>query len=379
MGLTIAVTGLNRGENPQPGASIIRSLRREFDDVTIVGMVYEILESGIYAEGYADVIYQLPTPSQGTALFLERLDYICQSYPIDILIPTLDAEMDGMLRIEKELTDRGIKMMLPEMDSYASSKKKSLSKIVEKAGCKTPRTLQAVETKGLMMAADVIGFPLMLKGPFYGADKVHTREALVDHFHKIITSWGGPVVLQEFVQGDEYNVVAVGDGTGDISGYFSIRKTVLSEKGKGFGGISIRDNKLDEIAQRLIKHLKWKGPLELEFIKNKLTQEYLLIEINPRFPAWIDFPSQLGHNLPALVVNTLLNNAPAKLEEFEVGKFFIRHSIDLVGDLSQLEQLSTLGELLCDKSMETQSTNRPEIENLYNKEETNLVPNNSNS
>ncbi|MEZ6044055.1 MAG: hypothetical protein R3C11_00420 [Planctomycetaceae bacterium] len=360
MSLTIAVSGLNRGENPQPGAGIIQSLRREFGDVTIVGLVYELMESGIYADGLADVIYQLPYPSKGTAAFLERIDYICESYPIDVFIPTLDAEMDGMLRIEEKLAERNIKVMLPERDSYLRSKKQTLSKLVEECGFRTPRTLQAVEPKGLMAAVDTIGFPLMIKGPFYGADKVQSREALLDKFNTIIRDWGGPVILQECIKGQEFNVIAVGDGQGGVDGYCSIRKTVVSEKGKGYGGITIRDARLDEISRGLIKHLKWRGPLELEFIKDEVTQDFLLIEINPRFPAWVDFPSQIGLNLPVQVVRTLLNEEALRLPECEVGKFFIRHSLDLVGSLSQLEQLSTLGELVCGKTEEV--TTQPEVQ-----------------
>ncbi|MAT13731.1 MAG: biotin carboxylase [Planctomyces sp.] len=346
MSLTIAVSGLNRGENPQPGAAIIQSLRREFDDVKIVGLVYEVMESGIYADNCADVIYQLPYPGKGTAAFLDRLDHICESHPIDVFIPTLDAEMDGILRIEEKLIERGIKVMLPARESYVNSKKQALSKLAAECGCRIPRTCQAIETKALMTAVDVIGFPIIIKGPFYGADKVQSRETLVEKFNTIIRDWGGPVILQECIKGKEYNVIAVGDGKGEVEGCCAIRKTVVSEKGKGYGGVTIRDNKLDEISRGIIKHLKWNGPLELEYIRDDATGEFLLIEINPRFPAWVDFPSQIGCNLPVKVVQKLMNLESPAIPACEAGKFFVRHSIDLVGDLAQLEQLSILGELV---------------------------------
>jgi carbamoyl-phosphate synthase large subunit len=36
--IKVAVTGLHRGDNPQPGASVIRSLRRLYPDLGIVGL-----------------------------------------------------------------------------------------------------------------------------------------------------------------------------------------------------------------------------------------------------------------------------------------------------------------------------------------------------
>jgi carbamoyl-phosphate synthase large subunit len=170
---------------------------------------------------------------------------------------------------------------------------------------------------------------------------------LVDYFHEFIRMWGGPVVVQKCVRGSEFNVVAVGDGRGGVNGYCAVRKTIVSEKGKGFGGVTIRDAELDAISLRIIRHLKWRGPLELEFIKEERTGTYYLIELNPRFPAWVDFPSTIGHNLPALVIDILSKGPGARLPSYDVGKFFVRHSIDMTGDVEQLDQLSTLGELVC--------------------------------
>jgi carbamoyl-phosphate synthase large subunit len=347
MSLTIAVTGLNAGENPQPGPGIIRSLRRRFSDVTILGLVYDPLESGIYAEKCADFVYQLPYPKMGSEALLARIDYLLARHSIDVLIPTLDAEITGMLLIEQQLAARGVKTLLPRTESYELSRKTQLPRLAAECDCTTPVTLNAVETHGLAKAAARIGYPLMIKGAYYGAHKVYTEAALVDHFHEFIRMWGGPVIVQKCIRGSEFNVVAVGDGRGGVSGYCAVRKTIVSEKGKGFGGVTIRDAELDAIASRIIRHLKWRGPLELEFIKEERSGTYYLIELNPRFPAWVDFPSTIGHNLPALVIDILGDGPGPRLASYDVGKFFVRHSIDMTGDVEQLDQLSTLGELVC--------------------------------
>ena len=53
----------------------------------------------------------------------------------------------------------------------------------------------------------------------------------------------------------------------------------------------------ENLAPYLLK-LQWKGPFELEFIRDITKETLNLIEINPRFPAWIGFTSDLGINLP---------------------------------------------------------------------------------
>ena len=72
----IAVSGLHRGENPQPGAGIIRSLRRHFPDARIVGLSYDVMESGIYAEGGPDEVHLMPYPAAGGPALLHRIDAI---------------------------------------------------------------------------------------------------------------------------------------------------------------------------------------------------------------------------------------------------------------------------------------------------------------
>jgi carbamoyl-phosphate synthase large subunit len=76
-------------------------------------------------------------------------------------------------------------------------------------------------------------------------------------------------------------------------------------------------------------------------------EEYCLIEINPRFPAWCDFPSTLNCNLPAAALELALGWQPREpLRRATPGKFFIRHAIDMTGDLRDLAALTTTGQLI---------------------------------
>ncbi|MGO9171569.1 MAG: hypothetical protein ACLP7P_06350 [Rhodomicrobium sp.] len=149
--------------------------------------------------------------------------------------------------------------------------------------------------------------------------------------------------MQELVAGDEYDVIGLGDGQGGILGSCSIRKLLLTKAGKAFSGIVISDPQLQAQAERIISCLKWNGPFELEFIKGK--RGYALIEVNPRFPAWCDFPSQIGCNLPAALLERAISRSCAPIAACELGRLFVRHCVDLVGDISELAELSVAGTL----------------------------------
>jgi carbamoyl-phosphate synthase large subunit len=95
----------------------------------------------------------------------------------------------------------------------------------------------------------------------------------------------------------------------------------------------------------VIGKLRWGGGLELEFIKAKKSGEFYLLEINPRFPAWVYLATAAGQNLPAASVELALGRVVRPMVEYEVGKMFVRCSWDLISDMGYLEQLTTAGEV----------------------------------
>ena len=349
----IAVTGLNAGENPQPGAGVIRSLRRRFSDIRMVGLAYGPLESAIYAEEGADVVYQIPYPSAGIEPLLERLDHIQKSDPIDLLIPTLDAEILPLINAQSALAERGIQAVLPTLGSFQARSKERLEELVRGTDSKVPQGTAVHSAEELEKAAGKSRYPLMVKGPYYDAVKVFSRDELFAAFHKIMAEWGGPVIVQEFISGEEFNMAALGDGSGGLEAACTIRKSIRSEKGKGFGGVVVNDQQLASLGQQLVEKLQWNGPLELEFIQDEATQQYYLLEINPRFPAWIDFPSTFGYNLPVQLVERIQGVVSNPLSTHcPTGHFFLRHSIDVSGRIEDLGQLTIHGEIVPERTGE---------------------------
>ena len=118
----IAITGLARGENPQPGGALVRSIRRAWPKAMIVGLVYDAQESGIYAEDRPDVVFTIPYPSSGQKMLLDRLDSIREQVPYDILLPTLDAEIEPLLGMESDLLERGVVTIIPSPESFHAPK-----------------------------------------------------------------------------------------------------------------------------------------------------------------------------------------------------------------------------------------------------------------
>jgi carbamoyl-phosphate synthase large subunit len=336
----IAVSGLHRGENPQPGAAIIRSLRRSLPGAHIIGLAYDVMESGIYAEDGPDEVHLVPYPAAGGAALLERLDAIREASPFDLFIPTLDAEIEVYAHLSGELRARGLRFCLPGARTLRARGKQHLPALAALCGVRVPETHFACDVAGAVRAAQQMTFPLVVKGPYYDAKIVHTLTQLSAAASHILSEWGSPILLQRLVAGSEFNVLGLGDGKGGWLGHCCIRKTQLSDKGKGLSGITVNDRILSTLCAQLIRELKWPGPFEIELIRDEATGEYVLIEINPRFPAWVDFPSMLGANYPARLVEMLGHDGIlAAMPDCPAGSFYIRHQIEVVGDINRYAEL----------------------------------------
>lgn len=337
MRATVAVSGLHRGESPQPGCAVISALRRAWPELEILGLAYDPLESGLFSTGAdrVDGAFVMPYPGQGPEAMLARLDEIHARHRIDAVIPCLDSELPNYIALRSKLADRGIKTSLPSVISLERLSKASLPALCRELDIRAPRTVSAHEAAALAAQAVEIGYPCFVKGRLYGATLVQTVSELYAAFDRLFSLWGSPVLLQERLVGEEFDVAGVGDGQGGLIVSCAIRKLLRTNLGKAFGGVVVENPVLTECVARIVRRTKWEGPFEAEFIVPTDGEPHLL-EFNPRFPAWIGFPAALGCNMPAITLASALGWSAPRPIAVPAGRMFLRHSTDLVADITDI-------------------------------------------
>ena len=152
-------------------------------------------------------------------------------------------------------------------------------------------------------------------------------------------------MIQESVTGEEFDVCALGDRDGGLIGAVPIRKLRLTEKGKAWAAITLKNQQLYDLTRRILRALKWSGPCELEIMQDFNSKELMLLEINPRFPAWIYLGTGADQNLPKVVIDLALGKQVTPLPQAKSGITFVRHATDLVCPLEYIENLTMHGEL----------------------------------
>ncbi len=338
--ITLAVTGLNNTDNPGPGVPVIRGAKESADfEIRVIGLVYENLEPGIYMEDLCDRIFQIPYPSSGSEELIERIMHIHQQEKIDVLIPNFDAELFSFMKNEKRLADVGIHTFLPTLKQFQEREKDKLPEYGKKYKVKVPNSMNLGSQSQISEIEKKFDYPVMVKGQFYDAYPAYNEEQVKQAFHKVSSKWGLPVIIQEFINGTEVNVVALGDGKGTTIAAVPMRKQYITDKGKAWGGITLADNKMMELTHSIIQQTKWKGGMELELIKTT-KGEYYLVEINPRIPAWVYLAVGAGQNIPEALIKLALGMEVQPMESYKIGKMFVRYSYDMIVDLERFAAIS---------------------------------------
>lgn len=344
--LTIAVTGLNAIDSPGPGMAVIRALREGLTDrpLRILGLSYEALEPGIYMPDWVDKTYSIPYPSAGTEALLTRLAEIHTREQLDLIIPNFDAELFNFIKASERLKNMGIATFLPTLEQLDSREKVNLFAFAERHGMLAPRDRTIGSIEVLPGIAQEFGWPLVVKGKFYEATVCNTLEQAQKAFQKLQAKWGLPIIVQEFINGTEVNVAALGDGTGRTISAVPMRKLYITDKGKAWAGITIEDDSLVQLAEKFIEATQWKGGFELEIMRAQDGRPFIM-EINPRFPAWIYLTAGANQNQPAALAKMALGEAVEPYTDYAVGKMFVRYAWDLIVDVEKFQRISAFGEL----------------------------------
>jgi diaminopimelate decarboxylase len=295
--MKVFVSGLYSGGNPQPGIGIVRSVREAFPDATIVGVEYSNRISGLHWEDLDDLWVQRPWDELDLASYGERVREMLDAGGLWISGSDLEAmwlaevfpgghpnllapPMSGLRRITKPMVEAasGLPVRIPP---YVST---DLSDWDLHAFCRRH------------------DWRVWLKGPYYDAARTPSWDVFQAARAALTSVWSTDTLfLQAHVGGYEESVM-LSAYQGELLGAVSMRKRDITPEGKTWAGdiADVPETFLQPL-RAMVKALDWTGGGELEMVRDPAGQLWLL-EMNPRFPAWVHGATLAGRNLPGLLV-----------------------------------------------------------------------------
>ena len=344
MTICVAVTGLNAVDSPGPGVPILRSLKESSLKLKLIGLAYDVLEPGNFMKDLIDSTYIIPYPNASRELLLERILYIHEKVKLDVIIPALDSELDNFIAISEQLNKKNIKLFLPDKHQLKMRDKTMLKDTLEDSDVLLPETYTIQDSTAIAQVAEKIGYPMFVKGIFYEAYLARNLQEAVGFFYYIAGKWGIPIILQKCIIGEELNTCAF-SRNGKMISHVVMKKMYVTDKGKAWAGVTISNPDVSEMSNKILKKIGWNGGCELEYIMENKTGKIYLLEINPRFPAWVYLTTAAGLNLPEMLLRACLGEETPENHTYKPGIIFVRHSWDEIVPMKYIESLSTKAEL----------------------------------
>ena len=318
----IGLTGMSE---KAPGISVARSIRVGCPDMHIVAFG-EPMQAGMYID--VDASYVVAPYD------IDAIVKIASAKGVKAIIPNMDDDVEGFAESKEVFYEYGINLLIPD------------SNIVRVANDKL-ETYQYASSKGISMPETVRYSeeldwepPYFLKGGSRGVFRVRSREeAFV--IAQYLKQMGELPVAQKNLDGEPYSVAGIAYDGGLAA--LMIKKLRIAENGTTIFGVTIYDEELLSITADFVLGIGWEGPFEVEFIKDN---DYHLLEMNSRFPSWIDVGVSVGLNLPAMLAEILFGQKQKiKIEnyKYKVGVTFIKFPMTATTDIDKIVGMKTIG------------------------------------
>ena len=295
--MKVYISGLYSGGNPQPGVGIVRSISQGYPSAEIVGVEYSNRVSGIHFDQIDDLWIQRPWAELELESYATKVREVLDGGGLWISGSDLEAMWLGSV-----FPGGHLNLLAPPLAGI----KRITKPRVEAARDLPARIPPFISTEhsdwDLHTFCRAHNWRVWLKGPYYDASRTPTWDAFTSIRNALSKVWSTEkLFLQAHVSGYEESVMLAAY-RGELLSAVSMRKRDITPEGKTWAGdVCEVPPAFMEPLRAMVRATNWTGGGELEMVRDAADQLWL-IEMNPRFPAWVHGATIAGRNLPALLV-----------------------------------------------------------------------------
>jgi predicted ATP-grasp superfamily ATP-dependent carboligase len=244
-------------------------------------------------------IYYSPKSDEA---WIRKIDTVVNDYGIDVIMPIFDVSTKRIIESKHFLVNKSKLVLLPELSDFNKALHKDLLYLHLKSnGLPSPKSI-IIDSK--VRNEVELDYPLIAKPTFgfnggMGVMYINNEKELAEYWQ--INNNNENILLQEFIDGYDVtcNVLCC---NGEIQAY-TMQKTSEDKYCKvapQYEFVFFEDEALLKLIKSLMKSLNWSGVANIDFRFDKKTQDYKVIEINPRFWLNTEASALAGVNFPYL-------------------------------------------------------------------------------
>jgi carbamoyl-phosphate synthase large subunit len=275
----------------------------------------------------ADVSYRVPRCTE--AGFVEATLAICRKENVDMVIPMIDTELQGLSAAAEKFDAIGTRVVISSGEVIAIARDKlKTSEVLKQAGVQVPRTAPLLE---VLKDCSGWAWPLILK-PRGGSSSVGIIyvESPADLGRAALTQ-KAQYIAQERWFGDEYTVNMFFDKEGDLCCVVP-HKRIETRGGEVSKGRTERLQIFNDMAHLVAKALPGaRGPLCFQAIRNDRNQA-AVFEINARFGGGYPLAHQAGAHFPRWLLQEASSGFATASNDWRAGVTMLRYDTAVFKD-----------------------------------------------
>jgi len=265
-----------------------------------------------FASGLVPAHEKVDLPRFDAPDFWSAASALLAQKAIDAVIPVRDAELAGWAEAFEAGRIKTRVFASPSSTLLTCYDKWELIKLATRFNIPCPRTIPALPGSA---PPEEDFYPVVVK-PRSGAGArgvaiAHSRPML----EALLLEAEGEVLIQRLVEGVEFTVDCYATAEGALKAAV-VRKRVAVVGGQSDVGQTVYDEELTSLCRRLASQLKFRGPINIQFIRGREGPQ--LIDVNPRFAGAVAISRAAGANLAEWTVADLYGEAPVFPESYSL-------------------------------------------------------------
>ncbi len=281
-----------------------------------------------------------PDASKDATGFVNRVLELLAEVECEAVIPVGHLETD-LLAANQERIRAFSEILVPPYDVFEHGLKKSLTmKAALQVGCPIPLTWFPSE-ESIVQIADRVTFPVIVKPSVSVSAKglviCDSRKDLVENY-PITERAFGECIVQEYIPQDgmQYKCAVICNARHEVMSAITYEKIRYYPVNGGFSTLnrSVMKEELITWAMEMVKHLKWVGPCDFDWITDPRNGSVKLMEINPRFSETFKMSAVAGLDMTKILLELVRGGSPEKQMSFRQDVYLRYLLADLLWFLS---------------------------------------------
>lgn len=233
----------------------------------------------------------------------------CRRLEIDALLSFFDADVATLSGHLSAFEQQGVTAFLPGPDLVAMAHDKwGTFTGLSRSGFQVPDCYASVDAALDGIETGQAKFPLVVK-PRFGFGSANTLVARDELQLRAFFAYAPDMLIQQFVDGNEFNLSVLGDLQANPLSVVPCRKLLMAG-GETQHAVTIEHPDLLDVGYQLAAKLRLVGPLDVDLIESSDGRLFVL-DLNPRFGGAYPVAHLAGADFPALIVDMARGGRPS--------------------------------------------------------------------